>query len=91
MDESGLKRLANSLPRHPGILDKDRYLNAAVLIPLVKTDAEFSFLFQKRAAGIRQGGEISFPGGHLNRGRILTAGKRPSGRPWKNSESRGKK
>lgn len=68
MDEYGLKRLANNLPRHPGILDKERYLNAAVLIPLVKTDAEFSFLFQKRAVGIRQGGEISFPGGHFEPG-----------------------
>ncbi len=69
MDDSGLKRLAASLPRHPGILDKERYLNAAVLIPLVKTEGEFSFLFQKRASGIRQGGEISFPGGQFEPGR----------------------
>lgn len=68
MDESDLSRLVQSLPKHPGIMDKERYLNAAVLIPLVKTTREFCFLFQKRAAAIRQGGEISFPGGQFEPG-----------------------
>ena len=69
MDQADLKRLAAGLPKHPGILDKERYLNAAVLIPLVDEQGEFSFLFQKRAADIRQGGEISFPGGQFEPGR----------------------
>ena len=36
---------------------------SAVLIPLLKTGDGWSFLFQKRSANIRQGGEICFPGG----------------------------
>jgi 8-oxo-dGTP pyrophosphatase MutT (NUDIX family) len=55
--------LAHFLPRHPNILNKGRFFNAAVLIPLVEQDAELHFLFQKRAEHIRQGGEICFPGG----------------------------
>jgi len=34
-----------------------------VFIPLVLAEGEYHFLFEKRAAAIRQGGEISFPGG----------------------------
>jgi 8-oxo-dGTP pyrophosphatase MutT (NUDIX family) len=58
-----LARLQHNLPRHPNIMGKHRYFNAAVLIPLVEQKGELHFLFQKRAAHIRQGGEISFPGG----------------------------
>jgi len=60
-----LERLRSLLPRHPNIMGKSRYLNAAVLIPLVEKDRELYFLFQKRAAHIRQGGEVSFPGGEF--------------------------
>src|SRR6056297_3338644 len=63
MKHQDLEQLRRRLPRHPNIMSKDRYLNAAVLIPLIELDQEFCFLFQKRAAHIRQGGEVSFPGG----------------------------
>ncbi|MFW5932322.1 MAG: NUDIX hydrolase [Desulfohalobiaceae bacterium] len=49
-------------------MHKERYFNAAVLIPLVQQNQEYHFLFQKRAAKIRQGGEISFPGGEYEPG-----------------------
>ncbi len=63
MDKNDLKRLKEVLPRHPNILGKEKFFNAAVLIPLVEKDGEYSFLFQKRSPHIRQGGEICFPGG----------------------------
>ena len=37
----------------------------AVLIPLVEEEGELSILFEVRQAGIRQGGEICFPGGKI--------------------------
>ena len=63
MDKRNLNALIESLPQHPAILQKDEYLNTAVLIPLIYIDNEYHFLFEKRSANIRQGGEICFPGG----------------------------
>jgi len=37
----------------------------AVLIPLVEEEGELSLLFEVRQAGLRQGGEICFPGGKI--------------------------
>ncbi len=65
MNRQDLEQLRRRLPRHPNIMGKSRYLNAAVLIPLIEKNNEFEFLFQKRAAHIRQGGEVSFPGGEF--------------------------
>ncbi len=39
----------------------------AVLIPLVEVDGNLSILFEVRQAGIRQGGEICFPGGRIEK------------------------
>ncbi len=72
MRPEDLPRLQHRLPRHPNILGKTRFFNAAVLIPLVEREGEFHFLFQKRAAHIRQGGEISFPGGQFEPGNDAT-------------------
>jgi 8-oxo-dGTP pyrophosphatase MutT (NUDIX family) len=68
MKHQDLELLRNRLPKHPNIMGKNRYLNAAVLIPLIEHENEFYFLFQKRAAHIRQGGEVSFPGGEFEPG-----------------------
>ena len=40
----------------------------AVLIPLVNKEGEIHILFEVRQAGIRQGGEICFPGGRIEEG-----------------------
>lgn len=48
------------------IIGKDRYLNSAVLIPIVLIDGKEFILFQKRSQTVRQPGEISFPGGHFD-------------------------
>ena len=67
LDKTDLQRFKVSLSPHPGILQKEEYLNTAVLIPLINIDDEFHFLFEKRAATIRQGGEICFPGGEFDK------------------------
>ena len=63
MKKDDLKELAINLPKKPGVLGRDRFFNSAVLIPLIKIKGEYYILFQKRAAHIRQGGDICFPGG----------------------------
>ncbi len=68
MKKDNLKKLISNLPKHPNILGRDRFFNSAVLVPLVKMNGEYHLLFQKRAAHIRQGGDICFPGGRFEMG-----------------------
>ncbi len=63
MKEKDFTKFIDSLPEAPGILCRDLYFNSAVLIPFLLIDGEYHLLFQKRAADIRQGSEICFPGG----------------------------
>lgn len=49
------------------IISRDRYLNSAVLIPIVEIENLEYFLFQKRSQSVRQPGEVSFPGGHFEK------------------------
>ncbi|MBW2099281.1 MAG: CoA pyrophosphatase [Deltaproteobacteria bacterium] len=63
MKQGDFNLLKKKLPEFPGIQGKEKYFNSVVLVPLVLIDGEYHFLFQKRAAHIRQGGEICFPGG----------------------------
>lgn len=65
MNHKQLEILVSNLPQNPGILGKNEYFNSAVLIPLFESNGEFHLLFEKRAASIRQGGEICFPGGEI--------------------------
>lgn len=44
-------------------LGHEEMLQASVIVPLVLVENEINILFQVRAKNIRQGGEISFPGG----------------------------
>lgn len=63
MKDINLSALINNLPKKISILGREKYFNAAVIIPLVKIKKEYYFLFQIRAKNIRQGGDICFPGG----------------------------
>lgn len=63
MKPSHLEILKKRLPKVPGILSKDEFFNSVILIPLIMLEDEWHFVFQKRSASIRQGGEICFPGG----------------------------
>ena len=63
MNKKNLLKLKKTLSSHSPILLREEYLSTAVLIPLINIDNEYHLLFEKRAANIRQGGEICFPGG----------------------------
>ncbi len=63
MNKKQFKKFIKNLPLDVNVMGRDRYFNSAVLIPLIKIDKEYYLLFQKRAANIRQGGDICFPGG----------------------------
>ena len=58
-----LTPLIGRLPLVPGIHGKDEYINSVVLLLLIPVGDEYHIVFQERSAGIRQGGEISLPGG----------------------------
>jgi len=66
MSKELINNLISNLPKYPGILGKDEFFNSAVLLPFVTIDNKLSLLFEKRAANIRQGGEICFPGGEFD-------------------------
>jgi 8-oxo-dGTP pyrophosphatase MutT (NUDIX family) len=66
LDKTDLEKLKKKFSNHPGILQREEYLNTAVLIPLLYIENEYHLLFEKRSANIRQGGEICFPGGENN-------------------------
>lgn len=48
------------------IIGKERFLNSAVIIPLINIDDNLSVIFEKRSVSVRQPGEVSFPGGHFD-------------------------
>lgn len=45
------------------IIGRKRYFSSVVLVPFMFIENEWHIVFQKRAQNIRQGGEVSFPGG----------------------------
>lgn len=63
MRHAALNEIVKKLPVVPQVLGKDRYRNAAIIVPLLLINDAYHLLFQKRSAGIRQGLEICFPGG----------------------------
>ena len=67
LDNNKIKLLENVLANQPSVLAKDKYFNSAVLVPLMFINDECHFLFEKRAGNIRQGGEVSFPGGEIDK------------------------
>ncbi|MDO8550101.1 MAG: CoA pyrophosphatase, partial [Ignavibacteria bacterium] len=62
MKEIDFNHLKEKLPEYPELIDKEEHFNSSVLIPFVKINSIYHLLFEKRAANIRQGGEVSFPG-----------------------------
>lgn len=68
MKEIDINLLKEKLPEYPELIDKDEYFNSSVLLPFVKINKSYHLLFEKRAANIRQGGEVSFPGGEFDKG-----------------------
>ncbi len=48
---------------HSKIIGREASMNSAVMVLFCEIDGELYVLFEKRAKNIRQGGEVSFPGG----------------------------
>ncbi len=67
MYDSLTEVIKKQLPKNPNILKKRYYFNSAVLIPLILVDGEYHLLFELRAMGIHQEGEICFPGGRFEK------------------------
>lgn len=61
-----INTIKNLLSNECAIIGKERYLNSAVLIPILVLDGKEFILFQKRSKYVRQPGEVSFPGGHFD-------------------------
>lgn len=62
-----LERLARRFQGHePGLLGARR--SYAVLCPLVELEDGLHLIFEVRAANLRQGGEVCFPGGRMEAG-----------------------
>lgn len=66
MKTEDLRALIEKLPKNPRLEGEDEYFGSVVLLLLVPLDGEYHILFEKRASGIRQGGEISLPGGQYD-------------------------
>ncbi|WP_300672190.1 CoA pyrophosphatase [Desulfoluna sp.] len=64
-----VEQLKQTFSGRPGILGWDRFIHSSVLAPVVWVDGDLHLLFQTRTEGIRQGGEISFPGGGFDPGK----------------------
>ncbi len=65
---AGVKRMMDGI-NGPQTLEIMREF--AVLVLLTDLDGELNFVFEKRAAGIRQPGDICFPGGKVEPGESL--------------------
>ena len=66
MSKITLENITLALASASDILGKEKYLNSAVLIPFIEFEDKYHLLFEKRANHIRQGGEVSFPGGEFD-------------------------
>ena len=65
LEMSYIDQIGKIVAKSCSIIGKEKYLNSAVLIPIVLVDGKEFILFQKRSQNVRQPGEISFPGGHF--------------------------
>lgn len=63
MNLEDIHNLPGKLPKTVGINGRDEYFNSVVLLLLIPVDGEYHIVLEKRAGNIRQGGEISLPGG----------------------------
>jgi 8-oxo-dGTP pyrophosphatase MutT (NUDIX family) len=67
MKDGGFYKIRKVLKnRLPDINMREEFFNSAVLLPLIKLGKDIHILFQKRHENIRQGGEVSFPGGGID-------------------------
>ena len=63
------EKVIRGLTESGRIIGRSRYFSSVVLVPFMFIENEWHIVFQKRAQNIRQGGEVSFPGGGYDPGR----------------------
>lgn len=63
MKPGDIELIQRKLPAVPRLEGEDEYLTSVVLLLLITIGGELNILFEKRSPLIRQGGEISLPGG----------------------------
>jgi 8-oxo-dGTP pyrophosphatase MutT (NUDIX family) len=68
MNIEGYTRLIEAVHDPCRIINSTDFFHSGVLIPFFVRDGELRVLFERRATGIRQGGEVSFPGGAVESG-----------------------
>lgn len=66
-----LKKEISNLSSCGRIIGHEDFRNASVLILLFKKGDSYNFLFEKRSGKVRQPGEISFPGGLIDKGETV--------------------
>ena len=60
------KTIKKLIPKNPKIDGSEDFVKTAVALILKNLDSNPEIIFEKRASGISQGGEISFPGGKFD-------------------------
>jgi len=63
-----MRDLLRAIVAKDTLISREKYLNAAVLVPFFQRGGESWLLFEKRSQHVRQAGEISFPGGAWEQG-----------------------
>lgn len=63
MKNKNLSNIRNRMDFKHGIYGEKSFKKAAVLALIIEVENELHFIFQERNKNIRQGGEVSFPGG----------------------------
>ena len=73
--EGSLARLRAIIGARPALgIDAPQYRRACVLIPLVRTNGDWSILFSRRSPNLAaHSGQIAFPGGAVEQGETLEA------------------
>lgn len=66
MKRDEFNHIKNNFTFLEGMLGREEFFNSVVMVLLVPVGDEYHFVFQKRSAKIRQGGEVSFPGGKVD-------------------------
>lgn len=68
MNRDQFQQLVDANLKDHDILGRHQLGKYAVMVSVVYIEDDYHFLFQKRAENIRQGSEISFPGGQFDKG-----------------------
>lgn len=66
MTKCDLNKILEKWNFEANYLGYEKMFKASVLVPLVVLENQIHILFQLRSANIRQGGEVSFPGGRVD-------------------------